>query len=139
MNTSNKKSALPNITDWQQINWIEVERYVEKLQQRIYHAESLGNKRKVRDLQRMLMNSNVTLLVSIKRVTQTNRGKRTAGVDGYKALTPSERLELFRDMESLKLQNHSPKPAYKADKTGQSKNQWLLTDPITGNQLKKMA
>ncbi len=72
MNTSNKKSALPNITDWPQINWIEVERYVEKLQQRIYHAESLGNKRKVRDLQRMLMNSNATLLVSIKRVTQTN-------------------------------------------------------------------
>ncbi|ONI37841.1 hypothetical protein AN639_08830 [Candidatus Epulonipiscium fishelsonii] len=28
---------------------------------------------------------------------------------------------------------------FKADKTGQSKNQWLLTDPITGNQLKKMA
>ncbi|OON95960.1 MAG: group II intron reverse transcriptase/maturase, partial [Candidatus Epulonipiscioides saccharophilum] len=98
---------------WQQINWIEVERYVEKLQQRIYHAESLGNKRKVRDLQRMLMNSTATLLVSIKRVTQTNRGKRIAGVNGYKALTSSERLELFRDMESLKLQNHNPKPAYR--------------------------
>ncbi|ELC8333010.1 hypothetical protein QYB80_003019 [Clostridium perfringens] len=28
---------------------------------------------------------------------------------------------------------------FKPDKTGQSKNNWILTDPITGNQLIKMA
>ncbi|MBC2580742.1 reverse transcriptase [Clostridium sp. DJ247] len=28
---------------------------------------------------------------------------------------------------------------FKPDKTGQSKNKWILTDPITNNQLKKMA
>ncbi|ONI40285.1 group II intron reverse transcriptase/maturase [Candidatus Epulonipiscium fishelsonii] len=113
MNTSNKESALPNITDWQQINWLGVEKYVKKLQQRIYHAESLGNNRKVRDLQRMLMNSNAALLVSIKRVTQINGGKRTSGVDDYKVLTPSEILELYKNMKSLNLQNHNPKPAYR--------------------------
>lgn len=36
------KSALPNITDWQQIDWQGIEEYVEKLQQRIYHAKNLG-------------------------------------------------------------------------------------------------
>jgi RNA-directed DNA polymerase len=27
---------------------------------------------------------------------------------------------------------------FKPDKTGQSKNNWILTDPVSGNQLKKM-
>lgn len=113
MNTSIMKSALPNITDWQQIGWQEIEGYVEKLQQRIYHAESLGEIRKVRNLQRMLINSEATLLLSIRRVTQLNKGKRTAGVDGYKALTPSERLELYYTMKELNIKGHNPKPAHR--------------------------
>ncbi|AOY77259.1 group II intron reverse transcriptase/maturase [Clostridium formicaceticum] len=113
MNTSTMKSALPNITDWQQIGWQEIEGYVEKLQQRIYHAESLGEVRKVRDLQRMLINSGATLLLSIRRVTQLNKGKKTAGVDGYKALTSNERLELYHTMKELNIKCHNPKPAYR--------------------------
>ena len=85
MNTSIKKSTLPDITDWNHINWLNIGQYVEKLQQRIYHAERLGEIRKVRDLQRLLMRSQSALLLSIRRVTQINKGKRTAGVDGYKA------------------------------------------------------
>ena len=85
MNTLKSKSAMPLITDWSQIDWQKINRYVEKLQQRIYHAERTGDKRKVRNLQRMLMNSEAALLASIRRVTQLNKGKRTAGVDGYKA------------------------------------------------------
>ena len=38
-------------TDWSSINWYKVEKYVDKLQKRIYHAESIGDSRKVRDLQ----------------------------------------------------------------------------------------
>ena len=41
------KSTLPTNITWKQINCIHVNRYVEKLQQRIYRAESLGDKRKV--------------------------------------------------------------------------------------------
>jgi len=37
------KSTLSNDTGWKQYNWIQITRYVEKLQQRIYRAESLGN------------------------------------------------------------------------------------------------
>lgn len=113
MNTLNAKSARPLITDWCQIDWQKINQYVEKLQQRIYHAESVGNKRKVRDLQRMLMNSEAALLVSIRRVTQLNHGKRTAGVDGYKALNPQDRLKLFMEMRDMKLSLHTPKPAYR--------------------------
>lgn len=113
MNTSIKKSALPDITDWNDINWLSISQYVEKLQQRIYHAERLEEIRKVRDLQRLLMRSQATLLLSIRRVTQINKGKRTAGVDGYKALTPHERVELYNIMKDMNIYNHRPKPAYR--------------------------
>lgn len=114
MNTSIKKSVLPNITNWQQIGWQEIEGYVEKLQQRIYHAESLGHIHKVRDLQRMLINSEATLLLSIRKVTQLNKGKRTAGVNGYIVLTPNEKLELYYTMKKLNIKCHKAKLAYRA-------------------------
>lgn len=38
------------------------------------------------------------LLLSIKRVTQINQGKKTAGIDGQKALTSAEREKLYQDM-----------------------------------------
>lgn len=113
MNTSIKKSALPDITDWDSINWTSISQYVEKLQQRIYHAERLGKTREVRGLQRLLIKSQAALLLSIRRVTQINKGKRTAGVDGYKALTPYERVELYNKMKDMNIKCHKPKPAYR--------------------------
>ena len=80
MNTLNE-STVPDYIDWNQIPWKQLDEYVVKLQQRIYQAEIDGDKRKVRELQRMLLNSKANLLISIRRVTQVNTGKRTAGVD----------------------------------------------------------
>ena len=91
MNTLDE-STIPDYIDWNQISWKRPDEYVVKLQQRIYQAEIDGDKRKVRELQRILLNSKANLLISIRRVTQVNTGKRTAGVDGYLALTPKERL-----------------------------------------------
>ena len=34
----------------------------------------------------------------MRRVTQDNRGKRTAGVDGVAALSPPQRLRLVQDL-----------------------------------------
>ncbi|WP_257148516.1 group II intron reverse transcriptase/maturase [Bacillus sp. AFS073361] len=113
MNTSIKKSALPDITDWDNINWINISQYVEKFQQRIYHAERFGKIRKVREMQRLLMRSQAALLLSVRRVTQINKGKRTAGVDGYKALTPYERIELYYNMKDMDIFRHRPKPTYR--------------------------
>ena len=108
-----KESALPFPTDWQAIKWRQAEKYVEKLQKRIFRAEKMNDKRKVRDLQRMLMKSKSALIVSIRRVTQINTGKRTAGVDGFKALTAPERLELYRLMVNMDVSKHNPKPAHR--------------------------
>jgi RNA-directed DNA polymerase len=41
-----------------------------------------------------LLRSRAAKLLAVRRVSQDNRGKRTAGVDGVKALTPPQRLAL---------------------------------------------
>lgn len=51
------KSTASDEFNWNCLNWFHINRYVETMQQRIYRAEILGNKRKVRDLQRILVHS----------------------------------------------------------------------------------
>ncbi|MBQ2637224.1 MAG: reverse transcriptase N-terminal domain-containing protein [Bacilli bacterium] len=36
------ESTAQYVTDWSSINWYKVEKYVDKLQKRIYHAESIN-------------------------------------------------------------------------------------------------
>jgi RNA-directed DNA polymerase len=95
---------------WYEIPWRKLEDHVKRLQQRIYRAEGLGQKRRVRGLQRVLMRSQAALLLAIRQVTQINKGKRTAGVDGYKATTPAERVKLYQKLKGYNLFSHNPKP-----------------------------
>jgi RNA-directed DNA polymerase len=86
--TKTRVSAVSPRIEWKSINWKEIIKYVKKLRQRIFRAEQIGQHRKVRKLQRLMMRSKANLLLSIRKVTQENKGKRTAGIDGQKALTP---------------------------------------------------
>ena len=107
------ESTLPDITDWSSIKWNKVVKYVDKLQKQIYHAESLKDSRKVRNLQKMLVNSNRVLLLAIKRVTQINKGKRTQDIDGFRALNNEKHAELFDTMKNRNIKLHNPKLAYR--------------------------
>jgi len=79
---------------WNTIRWRKVERRVFKLQTRIYQASRRGEAGRVHGLQRLLVISRSGKLLAVRRVTQENRGKKTAGIDGVKSLTPRERLLL---------------------------------------------
>src|SRR5215831_14304763 len=83
---------------WQAIAWHKVARAVGKLQQRIYRASRQGDVKTVHKLQRLLMKCWDAKLLATRRVTPDNRGKRTAGVDGVKALTPPQRLRLAQTL-----------------------------------------
>ena len=76
------------------INWRKLERIVFKLQKRIYQASNRGDVKLVRRLQKLLISSWSARALSVRRVTQDNQGKKTAGVDGLKSLTPKQRLTL---------------------------------------------
>lgn len=104
-------SAATPLTNFDSIPWVRLEKYVRRLQQRIHRAESLGKKREVKNLQRLLMRSKAALLLSIRQVTQINKGKRTAGVDGYKVATSNQRMELYNKMKDYNIFMHNPSPA----------------------------
>jgi len=74
-----------------------VEKQVFKLQKRIYRAAQRDNQTEVRKLQRLLTKSYYAKLLAVRRVTQDNQGKKTAGVDGVKSLTPPKEFNLPND------------------------------------------
>ena len=86
---------------------------VDKLQKRLYHAVKENEFRKIRGLERTLTSSKAALLLAIKRVTQTNKGKRTPGIDGFRALNDKQRGELFDTMKHMNINLHKPKPAFR--------------------------
>jgi RNA-directed DNA polymerase len=88
-----------NTEGWGDIDWRKVERYVFKLQTRIYAASRHGEVKKVRKLQRTLMRSWSNRVLAARRVTQDNTGKNTAGVDGIKSLTPKARFKLVGQLK----------------------------------------
>ena len=89
-----KSDSKLNTEGWKTINWHQVERYVFKLQKRIYAASRRGEVKLVRKLQKTLMRSWSNRVLAVRRVTVENQGKKTAGVDGNKSLSPKARLEL---------------------------------------------
>ncbi|MEM8676116.1 MAG: reverse transcriptase domain-containing protein [Cyanobacteria bacterium P01_G01_bin.67] len=93
-----------NTVEWNEINWRKVEKSVFKLQKRIYQANIDGNVRLLRRLQKTLINSYYARLISVRRVTQDNSGKKTAGVDRVKSIEPNQRLILA---QKLKLRDKS--------------------------------
>ena len=84
--------------EWEDLPWQRIERAVFKLQKRIYRAAQRGDTKTVHRLQRLLIKSRSAKLLATRRVTQDNQGKKTAGVDGVKALTPAQRLTLAKGL-----------------------------------------
>lgn len=84
--------------DWNLIPWDVIEEKVRKLRRRIFRATREQKWNVVRSLMKLMLRSYFNLLVSVRRVTQENKGKKTAGVDGEVALTPNARMALVRRM-----------------------------------------
>lgn len=81
-------------TDWNSVNWQETNQAVRNLRQRIFRATTEGDLKKVRSLQKLMLRSRANALVSVRRVSQQNAGKRTPGVDKLTLKTPTARGEM---------------------------------------------
>lgn len=84
---------------WKTSPWKKFRRNLFRLQRRVYKAIQVGDKRKARSLQKLILKSFAARMLAIRQVTQLNAGKKTAGVDGKKSLNFEERIALS---ESLK-------------------------------------
>jgi RNA-directed DNA polymerase len=80
--------------DWDTVNWRTHEANVRRLRQRIFTATREQDWAKVRNLQKLMLRSWSNTLVSVRRVTQRNAGRRTAGVDGEVALSSPQRAAM---------------------------------------------
>jgi RNA-directed DNA polymerase len=96
-----KSDSQLNTEGWKTINWRQAEKYVFKLQKRIYAASRRGDFKRVRKLQNILMRSWSNRTLAVRRVTVENRGKKTAGVDGVKSLSPEARLALIGQIKLI--------------------------------------
>lgn len=84
--------------EWETINWAKAQRYVFKLQKRIYRASERGDVKAVRKLQRLLTNSWYSKVVAVRKVTQDNQGKNTPGVDGVSRLRNHQKIKLSQKL-----------------------------------------
>jgi RNA-directed DNA polymerase len=83
-----------DVVDWDAVDWRRVEDDVRRLRQRIFTATQAGDLKKVRNLQKLMLRSRANALCSVRRVTEINAGRKTAGVDGRVVLEAWEKAEL---------------------------------------------
>jgi RNA-directed DNA polymerase len=79
---------------WLSVDWQRAEDDVRRLRQRIFTATQAGDLARARNLQKLMLRSRANALVSVRRVTEINAGRETAGVDGKTALLASQKADL---------------------------------------------
>lgn len=89
---------------WKEIPWAQAQVRVQQWQRSIYEETKKENIKTVRRLQHRIVNSLEAKVWATRRVTQDNKGKATAGVDGVVRVHPNQRLKLAL---SLKLPTKS--------------------------------
>ena len=107
---------------WKAIPWTKVQRKVFKLQKSIFQAAKSGQNAKARRLQRLLVKSYYARLLAVRRVTQDNQGKKTAGVDGVRVISSRQRFELVKNIKG----NLKAKPLRRVwiPKPGRDEKSW---------------
>lgn len=103
MNCTSKKPQ-----SWEAIDWQKANKEVKNLQSRIFVAKQEEDRRKLRRLQKLLLNSRSNKLVSLRRVIIQNEGKNTR-IDKV-VISKSERIKMLENLTLMNLRNYNPKP-----------------------------
>jgi len=90
-----------DVLDWGSIDWPKVEDEVRRLRQRIFAASQAGDLKRVRSLQKLMLRSRANALLSVRRVTEVNAGRMTAGVDGKVVVTAPGKAALAERVRRL--------------------------------------
>src|SRR5216110_229033 len=105
-----KQPLDPESEAWNKLPWRKFEQHVYRIQKRIYRASQRGNTRAVQKLQKLLTKSEAARLLAVRRVTQDNQGKKTAGVDGVKSVPPKQRLDMVERLHPKHWKRIKPQP-----------------------------
>ena len=83
---------------WNDTNWKKIELRLYILQNKIYSAKNNNNIKRVRKLQKLILNSYDFKKLAVRKITQLNRGKNTPGVDGISKLNEKQRIQLVNNL-----------------------------------------
>jgi RNA-directed DNA polymerase len=83
---------------WKDVYWKKIQLRLNNLQNSIFVAKKKYNMKKVRKLQKTILNSHDFKKLAVRKVSQLNRGKNTAGVDNIKKLNEKDRVKLTNDL-----------------------------------------
>ena len=111
-------------SEWELQPWLSIGKSIRKLRRRIFRASREQKWNVVRSLMKLMLRSYFNLLSSVRRVTQKNKGKKTAGVDNEVALSSKARMALVRSMGKYTIWKAQPaRRVYipKAGKPGQER------------------
>jgi len=100
-------------SDWLSVDWQRAEEDVRRLRRRIFTATQAGDLARVRNLQKLMLRSRANALMSVRRVTEINTGRKTAGIDGKTALLASEKAALA-DWVQHRSGSWTPRPVKRA-------------------------
>ncbi len=93
---------------WSNINWKSIERTVKTFQERISYVSKMGNEKKLKELMELLVKSESAKLLAIYHISQKNRGRFTAGIDGKIYVTPKDRINLSNEKFDYKNYHFQP-------------------------------
>lgn len=83
---------------WRMTPWNKYSKEVRKIQERIYDASVQKNFKKVRTLQKVLVGLTSAKSIAVRQVSQYNRGKRIAAVEGVASLSSAQCIDLVNEL-----------------------------------------
>ena len=95
--------------EWGAVDWRRVEQDVRRLRQRIFAASQAGDLKQVRNLQKLMLRSRSNALASVRKVTQLNAGRKTAGVDGEVVVAAEHKADMAAWLQH-RAEAWSPRP-----------------------------
>ena len=92
---------------WKSIPWKKLRKNLFRLQRRLFKAVLAEDKRRAKNLQKLILKSKAARLLAVRQVSQLNPGKKTAGVDGRKFLNFKQRFALAEELLKAHEWKHS--------------------------------
>jgi RNA-directed DNA polymerase len=90
---------LSKAEQWRNVPWNKFSEQIRKIQKRIYDASVQKDSKKVRAFQKVLVGLTSAKFIAVRHISQDNRGKKSAGVDGMASLSTAQRIDLVNELK----------------------------------------